>query len=161
MQKRYLIPLLITVAALDIITKALTHNFLPLQPGFEIVVFKNFLGIDFSLCHTINTGAAWGTFSHWQLPLFLLRCGLALGLLTYLLFFKATPATITPLSFILVGAVCNLIDTPLYSHVIDMFHFVLWGYDYPVFNVADSLIFLGVARLVYLSLFKKEDKVCA
>jgi signal peptidase II len=157
MQKKHLALLLIILAALDIVTKALTHRFLPLQTGYEIVIFKNFLGVNFSLCHTINTGAAWGAFSNWQLPLFFLRCGLALGLLTYLLFFKATPATITPLSFILVGAVCNLIDTPLYGHVIDMFHFVLWGYDYPVFNVADSLIFLGVARLVYLSLFKKEE----
>lgn len=159
MQKKYLLPLLVAFAALDIITKALTHQFLPLQSGFEIVVFKNFLGVDFSLCHTINTGAAWGAFSQWQFPLFLLRCGLALALLTYLLLFKATPATIAPLSFILVGAVCNLIDTPLYGHVIDMFHFILWGYNYPVFNVADSLIFLGVARLVFLSLFKKENEV--
>lgn len=157
MKKKYLIPLLIILAALDIITKTLTQQFIPLHHCYEIVIFKNFLGVDFSLCHTINTGAAWGAFSHWQLPLFVLRCGLALGLLCYLLFFKATPSTITPLSFILVGAICNLIDTPLYGHVIDMFHFVLWGYDYPVFNVADSLIFLGVARLVYLSLFKKEE----
>ena len=33
----------------------------------------------------------------------------------------------------------------------DMLHFVLWGYDFPVFNVADSAIFLGICALFIMS----------
>ncbi|MCB1080337.1 MAG: signal peptidase II, partial [Chlamydiia bacterium] len=39
--------------------------------------------------------------------------------------------------------------------VIDMFHFVLWGYSFPVFNVADMMIFFGVATLLIQSLLEK------
>jgi lipoprotein signal peptidase len=39
--------------------------------------------------------------------------------------------------------------------VIDMIHFVFWEYDYPVFNVADMLIFFGTASLLWGSIRDK------
>ena len=50
------------------------------------------------------------------------------------------------------GALCNILDYFFYGHVIDMLHFVFWGYDYPVFNVADSFICIGVFWLFFASL---------
>ena len=43
----------------------------------------------------------------------------------------------------LAGALGNIVDSLFLGHVVDMIHVVFWGWDYPVFNVADSFIFLG------------------
>ena len=43
------------------------------------------------------------------------------------------------------GAVGNLIDRLLYGHVVDFIDFKLW----PVFNLADTSIVLGVALLAF------------
>ena len=40
----------------------------------------------------------------------------------------------------------NLIDRPLYGYVVDFLHIVYW----PVFNVADSCISIGVTIMVLL-----------
>jgi len=61
-----------------------------------------------------------------------------------------------PFALILTGAVGNVLDYFVYGHVIDMLHFVLWTYDFPVFNIADSLITLGVAGLMGATLLLEE-----
>lgn len=47
------------------------------------------------------------------------------------------------------GAVGNLIDRILVGYVVDFFDFTFW----PVFNIADSAICVGVAGLAYTVLF--------
>jgi signal peptidase II len=47
---------------------------------------------------------------------------------------------------VLGGAIGNLIDRAFRGHVVDMFDFYL--INYPVFNVADSFICIGMAILV-------------
>ncbi len=125
----------------------------PLYPYGGIGVFQNLWGIEFSICHTTNTGAAWGMFGDHQWPLLVLRIGLITGLLYY--YFKKidVKAYILPLAMIIAGAVGNVLDTFLYGHVIDMFHFRFWGYQYPLFNIADSAICVGVLTLAFFTLF--------
>jgi signal peptidase II len=53
---------------------------------------------------------------------------------------------------IISGIIGNLIDRLFYGHVIDFINFKFW----PVFNVADSLVFLGVIYTVIVWI--KEDK---
>jgi signal peptidase II len=123
-----------------------------LYPYGGIGVFKNILGVEFSISHTINTGAAWGAFSQWQLPLVALRIALICGMLIHLAYWNKQPEHRAPITLVVSGAACNVLDTFIYGHVVDMLHFILWGYDYPVFNVADAAIFIGVAWLLLLSL---------
>lgn len=148
---------------LDQAIKYCTQFFLPLQteslyqyPYGGIGVFPNFLGIEFSLNHATNRGAAWGLFASHSLLLFFLR----IGLIAFLIFsFKRLAFAHSleiPLALIIAGAIGNVIDVAVYGHVIDMFHFVLWGYDYPVFNLADSAICLGIVS--YLILSKSSSK---
>jgi signal peptidase II len=87
-------------------------------------------------------------FGGYQLPLLYLRVALILALIIYTLFINKRKQWQIPLCMIIAGAIGNVIDYFLYGHVIDMIHVVLWGYDYPVFNVADSAIFLGIAALL-------------
>lgn len=147
---------------IDFITKYFIHRFLsPMEYSFAypyggIAVFRNFLGIEFSITHATNHGAAWGTFAEWQQPLLYLRIALVFGIIGYMLFFNKQRAYLAPLVCITAGAIGNILDYFLYGHVIDMIHFVFWGYDYPVFNIADSAIFLGLAWLFLTEIIQKK-----
>ena len=52
------------------------------------------------------------------------------------------------LSLLLGGAVGNVIDRVLYSHVIDFLDFHYAGWHFPAFNVADSAITVGACLLI-------------
>src|ERR1700733_9733117 len=139
------------VLMLDILTKYLTQAYIPLVNYFQysypyrgIPIFENVGGIEFSIVHTVNSGAAWGVLSEFQFYLLLFRIFLILGIGVFLLFFNQRPILSVSLSPVMAGAIGNVLDFFIYGHVIDMFHFVFWGYDYPVFNVADSAICIGI-----------------
>lgn len=145
------------VLLLDISTKYLTQKYLPLisysapyYPYGGIPVFKDFLGVEFSIVHATNKGAAWGVLANYSQALFMGRLVLIGFLLVYLVRAKKLLQQL-PLALIIAGAIGNVIDHLVYGHVIDMFHFVLWGYDYPVFNIADSAIFIGILLYLILS----------
>lgn len=159
------IPLIIGSLVLfaDIVTKFLTHTVLPVMhrgamwyPYGGIGVFRDFFGIEFSISHQINHGAAWGVFADYQVYLLYLRFVLIVGLFVYVLFFNTHESWKIPLALIIAGAVGNVVDYFIYGHVVDMIHFVLWGYDFPVFNIADTAIFLGIASLAVISCFEKN-----
>ena len=139
MKKGVLFAVLILLA--DFFLKLFVHTQSP-----DIAVFSCG-GIDFSIVHATNTGAAWGAFSSLSTYLLIFRIGVIGALAVYLLFFKPRH----PFAFLLIlaGATGNVIDTFLYGHVIDMFYFKFWSYSYPVFNIADASIFLGVLILLF------------
>lgn len=148
----------ILVLILDQLSKGLVYLYLPVidsslywYPYGGIGIFQNFAGIEFSINHMTNTGAAWGVLGNYQLPLIILRIGLIIGLCIYLFFFNRHSSWQLPLVLIIAGALGNVIDFFLYGHVVDMLHFVLWGYDFPVFNLADSAISIGIVSLFFLS----------
>lgn len=149
------------VLILDQVTKYLTYKYIPLMdhssywyPYGGIGMFKDFLGIEFSISHMTNKGAAWGFFGDYQGLLVTLRIALILGLVGYSLFYTRSKLLQIPLALIIAGALGNVLDFFTYGHVVDMFHFVFWGYDFPVFNVADSAITLGIVLWFILSWFE-------
>lgn len=151
------------VLATDILTKHLVHSHIPLMnhdlqwyPYGGVGVFENILGIEFSLVHATNKGAAWGMFADLQEYLLLFRMIFISGLLVYLLFYNKNKALIIPFILIVVGALGNILDYFIYGHVVDMLHFVLWGYNYPIFNIADSSIFLGICSVLCISLIENR-----
>jgi len=127
----------------------------PVFPFGGIGVFRGWHGIDFSIVHVMNKGAAWGMLASLQEYLLYIRVAIIGGLLSYLLFVKTTPFRKFCLTLIAAGALGNVIDYFLYGHVVDMFYFIFWGYSYPVFNIADSAIFMGIVLLLGESLFDK------
>lgn len=154
----------IFLLAADYITKYLTQKYIPLiafsspeYPYGGIAVFKDFLGIEFSIVHTTNRGAAWGMFSDFQHYLIILRIVLIIGVLAYFLWINQRKSWLIPLALIISGATGNVIDYFLYGHVVDMLHFKFWGYSFAVFNVADSAVTVGIIWLLLLSTFEKGD----
>jgi signal peptidase II len=145
----------------DQLTKIVVYRFIPLMdaspywyPYGGIGVFKNIGGIEFSINHMTNKGAAWGVLGNYQLPLLILRIGLIIGLIVYLFCYNREAYWRFPLILIITGAIGNVLDFFVYGHVVDMLHFVLWGYDFPVFNLADSGISMGIGLLFLLSWLK-------
>ncbi len=160
---KFLCAIFSSILAVDIITKWLTNSFLPLIqrqilpfPFGGLAVFEDFGGISFSVTHQTNSGAAWGLFPESHQLLLYIRIAVIVTLATYLLLFNKNLKSQIPFIFIISGAMGNVLDSLFYGHVIDMFFFQFWSYDFPVFNIADSFIFLGVAWLCILNL--KGDK---
>jgi signal peptidase II len=127
-------------------------------PYGGIGVFKDFYGISFSLNHVENMGAAWGMFADHSEVLFVLRCIVILALFAYTIFINREPQRKIPFLCILAGATGTVCDYVVYGHVIDIFHLNFWGYTFPLFNVADTLICTGVFLLFFQSFLKKKGK---
>lgn len=146
----------------DAMLKAYIHHEIPpisasspIYPYGGIGVFRGWHGIDFSIVHVINKGAAWGVFASLQKYLLYARIAIIGGLLTYLLFVKSSAYRKWCLTLIATGAFGNVVDYFVYGHVVDMFYLIFWGYSYPVFNIADSAIFSGIVLLIAEALFSK------
>ena len=53
---------------------------------------------------------------------------------------------------ILAGAIGNLIDRVLFGTVVDFFDFMIGGYHWYVFNIADSSVTVGMFLYIYFSI---------
>jgi len=167
-KKRRFLPFLITGLVLliaDMISKYWIYHSLPnmhyaspFYPYGGIGVFQNVLGIDFCINRVTNLGGAWGIFGSYPIVLLIVRIAILLGVLIYALFLNDVKKRRIPFLLIITGALGNILDCFIYGSVVDMFHFTLWGYSFPVFNVADAMIFLGVFSLILQSLFQKKKK---
>ncbi len=153
------------IFAADAILKAYVHLCIPVlffaspvYPYDGIGIFQDWHGIDFAITHVMNKGAAWGAFAQFQQYLLYARLLIIGGLIVALFLKKADPFRKGCFTLIITGAIGNVIDYFVYGHVIDMFYFRFWGYSFPVFNIADSAIFCGIALLLLESLFSKRKK---
>ncbi len=127
-------------------------------PYGGLAVFQNILGIDFCITKVTNSGAAWGIFSSYPIVLLIIRCATMLSVFIYACFLNDQKKRQLPLFLIIIGALGNILDFGIYGFVVDMFHLTFWGYSFPVFNFADSMIFLGISTLLLQSLFQKRKK---
>jgi len=140
--------------AIDQITKYFAVALL--QGNSSVHLIGNFL----RFTYVENRGAAFGILQNQRL-FFIISTVVLVAFLIYMIVFnkKVTTATKLTLSLILSGAIGNFIDRLRLGYVID-FVDVRFGdfYDFPVFNVADSCLVVGVIILVILILFNKFEK---
>lgn len=118
----------------------------------SINIINNFLNITY----VRNTGAAWSILSGNTMLLSIV----ALIALIVMYFYCIKDKVLTnfeSLSYGLLigGAFGNLIDRILYGYVIDYLDFKIFNYDFPVFNLADICIVIGVI-LIGISLIGGE-----
>lgn len=155
--------LIFSLFSLDCISKYWVHHHLPriefassFYPYGGIAVFKDFFGIDFCITHAANTGGAWSLLSNHPNLLLCLRLVIILSLFIFIIFFNKQSSRHIPFLLIAVGAIGNILDTFIYGAVVDMLYFNLWGYSFPIFNFADTMIFCGVALLMLQTLMQKN-----
>lgn len=110
------------------------------------------------LTYTLNPGAAFSLFA--TLPagfrqiFFIVLSVVAVAILIALLARRATPlSSAFAFALILGGTLGNLVDRLARGRVIDFIYFHHRSFSYPVFNLADSAITIGVAIVLLFSLF--------
>ena len=135
--------LTIVFLVIDIVSKLLVSNLMVVNDS--ILVIKNF----FYITYVKNTGAAWSIFSGETLGLIIV----SLIIISFIIYYisKNKPSTkIEKIGYALIlgGSLGNLLDRIIYGYVIDFLDFNIFGYDYPIFNLADSFIFVGVMLII-------------
>lgn len=107
------------------------------------------------LTHALNSGTAFGLFPN-HTTLLVAASLLAIGFLFY--FYRAHALPVKLLRFgiglQLGGALGNLIDRLRHGYVVDFIDVGPW----PVFNLADSSIVIGIALVVFLTLLANDDR---
>ncbi|WP_412520246.1 signal peptidase II [Staphylococcus simulans] len=159
MRKSYFISasLFVTLAVLilDQITKAYIVKTMSVGDSYSVI--PGFLNIT---SHR-NTGAAWGILSG-KMGFFFLVTIVVLGLLVYFYIKEARGHfwMQIAISLLFAGALGNFIDRMKNGKVVDFIDTYIFGYDFPIFNVADSSLTVGVILILILLLFdSKKNKV--
>ena len=111
----------------------------------------------FNLNLTFNTGAAFGFLDQaggWQKWLFMAIAGAVSVMIVFMVrnLSRRDLQTAVALSMILGGAVGNLVDRVRLGYVVDFIQLYYQAWSWPVFNIADSAIFVG-AVLLAMDLF--------
>ena len=137
----------LALVILDQLTKQIVVSLFALG---ESIVINSYL----SWTYIQNTGAAFGILSGGGViqKAFLLAVSLFVSAMVMVWIHK-TPAIRRQRLFgqiiLLSGALGNLLDRAQYGYVVDFIDVHYQNYYWPVFNVADSLIFIGVILLLF------------
>lgn len=111
----------------------------------------------FYLTYVQNTGAGFSMFAQAGMGFFAVLTLIALVAMVYM-FFKTNDSRYQIcLSLVFSGAIGNFIDRMSLGYVRDFFSFYIFGYPFPVFNVADICITVGIA-LILISMFIDDKK---
>ena len=118
----------------------------------------------FYLTYLINTGAAWSFLSDaaWGQTFFKILTGVSLvlfGLLMYYAFKKNYKWLTYSVALIIGGTIGNFIDRLFFNGVTDFIGFIFGDYFFPVFNLADTFLVVGVIMAVIHFLFLDNDKI--
>ncbi len=145
-----LIVTLALIFGLDQITKALVRHGL-VQGEYYIREGP------FRIVHTVNTGSAFGLFP--DQTLFLIVASIV-GIGVLMLVYRNQLFTRFPLRLSLGlqagGALGNLLDRVRLGEVTDFVELGFW----PVFNLADAAIVVGIVIIIWLFLFAGKDRKC-
>lgn len=120
----------------------------------NIEIIPNFL----NLTYVENTGGAWGILDNNRIVL------VGVSVITLLIINKYinSEVVISKLSSISYGLLLggifgNLFDRIFRGFVVDFLNFTIFSYNFPVFNIADSLIILGVI-LMFIEVIGGRDE---
>lgn len=129
--------------ALDQISKLYIASSLTLYKKNPII--NNF----FNITYVQNKGAAWGILDGNTVFLVLITL-IALFIIIRFIFKEENLTKLDILSYglLLGGITGNFIDRILRGFVIDFLDFYIFGYDFPVFNIADIMIVVSVIIMV-------------
>lgn len=149
----------ISLLILDQFSKIAVAN--KMVVGESICVLPNF----FDIRYVRNSGAAWSFLADvsWGQTFFKVLTVIALIAFTcYYVFVckKGYKFLRVGVLFIIAGTIGNFIDRVAYGEVIDFLAFTLLnGYKFPVFNMADTFLTVGIIMAIIHYLFLDKDKI--
>jgi len=154
MKKGTGVGLVLALLCADQLTKALAlYALVPYQAR------AFFPGLNWQLA--FNSGSAFSFLAHsgvwhvWFFLFFSLLMSALISLWMWRIDSSRQRLEFLALSFILAGALGNCIDRLRLGHVVDFIDAYMASYHWPVFNLADSVICIGGALLVYDALIKE------
>jgi signal peptidase II len=126
------------------------------------VIIPNWL----DLTYTLNPGAAFSLFA--TMPIgarevffLVLSCTATAVLLVLLARGSTSASSRVGFALILGGTLGNLIDRLARGRVVDFIYFHHDSFSYPIFNVADSAITIGVATILVVSFLSSPRPDCS
>ena len=134
---------------IDEASKIILDNVLSL--GKSITIFDKFLYIT----KVYNDGISFSmlTGKRWLIVFFSIL--ILIFLYFYMKKFKENKRNIIAFSLIFGGLLGNLIDRIIYGYVVDYLRFIIFDYNFPIFNLADICITIGVILLI-INMLRKE-----
>jgi signal peptidase II len=161
-KRKYVVALVVCLIALVLDQAAKTIVEYNLSVGYPIHVVPGLLEFKYAQ----NTGMAFGLLQNlppaWQQPFFSVITLVAVAIIVHLL--RQAPARSLrfpiALGLILSGAFGNLIDRFRWHYVVDFIHVYYWPpkLDWPIFNLADTFITIGIVLLIFDTIFAKEEQ---
>ena len=148
--QRWALIFIVVVAVLDQISKQIMIGLIFEPP--RVIELTSF----FNLVPVRNTGISFGLFGgNSELARWVLVSVAVIIMIALLIWlFRAGSKYITiALVLVIGGAASNVIDRTISGAVIDFLDFHAFGVHWPAFNIADSVIVLGTAMLLYDGLF--------
>ena len=147
----YLIYLFIVVSlvSLDQYTKSIILNY------FELYESKTIIDGFFNLTYVQNFGAGFSIMQNARTT-FLILTPICLVGFTYLFIKSNDKLSKAALLLMISGTIGNFIDRIVRVYVVDFLDFIIFGWDFPIFNVAD--IFLTIGVCLYIIALIKEEK---
>ncbi len=152
MKTIYYYAIAIIVIIVDQFTKWLVVQNMELRQSIPII--ENV----FHLTSHRNAGAAFGMLQG-QMWLFFIATIAVLIIVPYYIQKegKNNPLFGITMGLVLGGAIGNFIDRLLFGEVVDFLDVYIGTYNFPIFNVADSALVVGVGMLI-IYVFKEEKK---
>ena len=152
MKKSNVILVIILVSVLlglDLSLKYLVSSYLT-----TVNIIDNF----FSLTYVLNDGAAFSLFAS-RTYLLILIALVCLFFIIYELKNNLDDRVLSiGYSLVLAGLLGNFIDRLIDGYIIDYLSFKILGYSYPIFNLADILIVVGIVIVIIKEILKERGK---
>ena len=152
MNKKVVVISIIFVVLDQLIKLIITNN---LYLGETLKIIPNFL--DITKVH--NYGAAWSMFSGNVIILAIIGIIALIFIYSFFVYKKDLhKLEIITYSLLLGGIIGNLIDRIVLGYVVDYLSFNIFGYMFPVFNLADMGIVISVLLIIIMSI--QEEIKC-
>ena len=134
--------LFIGILLLDQITKLFISSNMNLYDSIPVI--ENF----FSITYVQNTGAAWSMLEGNMIFFYFISI---LAIVCMLAFYKSSDCdeiSAWGIALMMGGTFGNFLDRLRLQYVVDFLDFIIFGYDFPVFNVADIALCVGVGVIL-------------
>lgn len=137
----------------DQVSKNLVDFYITLNNSISII--PNF----FSLTYVRNIGAAFSLLKGSRY--FLIIASIIALNIIFLYFIKGKKLSnynLIVYSMLLGGILGNLIDRILYGYVIDFLDFTIFGFDFAIFNLADTFIVISIILIVIGEIYANKSR---
>lgn len=112
----------------------------------------------FSITSHRNKGAAWGILQDKMMFFYIITVIVVCFIVYYMqVHAKGHAAFLVGLALVLGGAIGNFIDRLVKQEVVDFIDVMIFTYDFPIFNIADSALTVGVIVILMVMIWEERN----